>query len=699
MLVRRDAQFSDVKDRPKHHHCRCQECANLQARRLTAFNSPYEKEQYKLEWQDHHNEKRLWREFEKCLVDSARHDPRELNVFWYDDTEKTGFPKFTKRPMKNLPVARMNLIPFLIADLARQRDFYIYMHGGRFKKGANRLCTALLTAFRATKNGTDMARYARKLALIADNYSENKNNILLAFATQLVMMGWYDEITFAYGPTGHTHNGGDQQHQIHNEILGNFTSPTFVHFLARFPQAWRTEKSRPTPSLLDVQYDWGAYYKSYLNPIAGHTNTAGDPVGIRGFRVARGGGGVVSAQWKTKAESGEWRGADGQVGTQGFVVLKGLPRGKPGLIEPKRNVMEEKYYKQLIGTKMRECLEAAGAPEAIPWLAKGAKHGVVPIHQRLQEPGIITPGEFGSEVELKCGEAKAVVQVIEDYEQTADAFWALPAEVLRDRADGEARAEVLSARHRLHPAVGYARVPVTGRPTYEGSAAQAMARSEENKGKEMDVGDNSEDGDQNALILRRPILERSAAQAKSRREESRETDGDSASSDGDDSEDNDDDRPIRVSNASRHNVAAEQRQDKAKKRRLEVEDQRPEVVEEKKMDVCAVFGKGFVDPEVWFGVRVSCTNDKVRIQFLEPVEGEPGMYLLTKQCATYRPNMIEHTFENTIFVSTTTYKLTKKTKRHQKSSKEVKTVTKSPLDANTLNRLSIECGEEADDEL
>jgi hypothetical protein len=58
--------------------------------------------------------------------------------------------------------------------------------------------------------------------------------------------------------------------------------------------------------------------------------------------------------------------------------------------------------------------------------------------------------------------------------------------------------------------------------------------------------------------------------------------------------------------------------------------------------------------------------------------------------------MVEHTFKDTIFVSTTTYKLTKKTKRRQKSSKDVKTVTKLPLDANTLFKLSTQCGEEAE---
>jgi hypothetical protein len=37
--------------------------------------------------------------------------------------------------MKNLPTARFNLIPFLIADLARGKDFYIYTAKGRFSKG------------------------------------------------------------------------------------------------------------------------------------------------------------------------------------------------------------------------------------------------------------------------------------------------------------------------------------------------------------------------------------------------------------------------------------------------------------------------------------------------------------------------------------------------------------------------------------
>ena len=231
--ARHDEEFKDVKNRPKHHHCRCETCANLQARRLQAFNSAYEQNQFQLEWHDHEEEKRGWREFEEGLVLAARHSPHMYNVFWFDDTETMGWPKWTKRPMKNLPTARFGMIPFLVADLARSKDYYIYTAKNRFKKGANRLCTSLLTTIRATKAEDHPARLARSLTFIADNFSENKNNTLLAFASYLVMLGWYDTVDFYYGPVGHTHNGGDQQHQIHNEVLGNFTSPTPVHSFAR----------------------------------------------------------------------------------------------------------------------------------------------------------------------------------------------------------------------------------------------------------------------------------------------------------------------------------------------------------------------------------------------------------------------------------------------------------------------------------
>ena len=328
-------------------------------------------------------------------------------------------------------------------------------------------------------------------------------------------------VEFFYGPPGHTHNGGDQQHQIYNEVLGNFTSTTFVDFLARYPQAWRQEHSRPTPAVLDVQYNWDAYYKPFMRKIGGHTNTPLDPVGLRGFKAERGADGVVALMWKTKAESGEWRGADSQVGTPGFVILKGRPRGTPAIIPAKRDIMEKKYYKQLIGTKMTECLNAEGAPEARVWLAKSAKHGVIPVHRRLQEIGVVTPGALGSEVELKCGEVTAVVQLIEDTEATAERFWALPAEVERVVAEGVKAAEALSKKHRMHAAVGYANVKPCNRPSWEGSAAQdcqakknALDKSIRESNSEDDSEDDNEDDSEDDNEENTPIVVNNASRRR-----------------------------------------------------------------------------------------------------------------------------------------------------------------------------------------
>ena len=71
-----------------------------------------------LEWQDHNNENTGWHDIEADIVLATRHNPRGRNAFWFDDTESTGFPKWTKCPMKNLSTTRFHMIPFLIADLA-----------------------------------------------------------------------------------------------------------------------------------------------------------------------------------------------------------------------------------------------------------------------------------------------------------------------------------------------------------------------------------------------------------------------------------------------------------------------------------------------------------------------------------------------------------------------------------------------------
>ena len=101
------------------------------------------------------------------------------------------------------------------------------MKGG-FSKGANRFCTSMYHVMRALKNSGHPAASARQAVFIGDNYSENKNNINLAFASEMVANGWYDTIQFLYGPVGHTHNGIDRKHKDHNQTVGQFASPTLA---------------------------------------------------------------------------------------------------------------------------------------------------------------------------------------------------------------------------------------------------------------------------------------------------------------------------------------------------------------------------------------------------------------------------------------------------------------------------------------
>ena len=45
----------------------------------------------------------------------------------------------------------------------------------------------MYAVIRAAKTRPDYTRHARQCVLLADNYSENKNNYVLAFCTELVM--------------------------------------------------------------------------------------------------------------------------------------------------------------------------------------------------------------------------------------------------------------------------------------------------------------------------------------------------------------------------------------------------------------------------------------------------------------------------------------------------------------------------------
>ena len=77
----------------------------------------------------------------------------------------------------------------------------------------------------------------------------------------------------------------------------------------------------PDVALLNMQYDWDAYFKPYLiggDILHGFTTTKGDPAMVRAFKVARTPSGTVQVFFKKSASLvAEWCGVDGKPGSEG----------------------------------------------------------------------------------------------------------------------------------------------------------------------------------------------------------------------------------------------------------------------------------------------------------------------------------------------------------------------------------------------
>jgi hypothetical protein len=261
------------------------------------------------------------------------------------------------------------MIPFVLTNHATGTNHYIYTAKGRFKKGGNRMCTTLHSVIRALKHSSHAASRARKLVLIADNCSENKNNTLLAFANDLVMRKWYDEVQILFGPVGHTHTGVDAIHKIHNVHVGNFCSPTLVQFISHFEDGWKTAATRPDASIMDVQYNWDAYYQPFIDKIGGFVVSENNPDCVSAFRMARDNSQLVETKWKTDASTTpHWLGYDGTKHTKGFNILKQLPPGCPDEIEGSAPLMESKHLKQVLGKKMKKMMQAVNSASSLKWI-------------------------------------------------------------------------------------------------------------------------------------------------------------------------------------------------------------------------------------------------------------------------------------------------------------------------------------------
>ena len=90
----------------------------------------------------------------------------------------------------------------------------------------------------------------------------------ICLCTELVQRGWYSEFELVFGPVGHTHNGNDAVHFIHNQIAGNYESITPCELFNNYSYAWRNEHNRPQPIIVDCQYAWKERYGPYLNRVS-----------------------------------------------------------------------------------------------------------------------------------------------------------------------------------------------------------------------------------------------------------------------------------------------------------------------------------------------------------------------------------------------------------------------------------------------
>jgi len=483
LSARHDEAFGDVKRRPKHFHSKCGTCYRLKARALRCFKNRTQEKKWLRKLFKHDKAVVNWRAHVEQKTADGRHNPHEHIVLFFDDTGSVDLPHVTNRGLKDLPSSRVPIIPWLVQNLSEGKEHYFYMLKNAFKKGGNRICTQLYHVIRAIKMAGGPGARATKLTLVADNYNENKNNTLFAFLSDLVRHGYFEQIHLIFGEVGHTHNGDDAQHEIHNNKIGQYFNPTLAHWIASYPLAWREEATRPIPVLLNAMYDFDEYYSTTLDELAGFTRTQADDVYVRGFSFQR----EAVSNWVTckisvdPANGKPYLGVNNTPESRGYLVLKRPPPPSRKLkcVAANKDILPKKYRAQVLGPRMRETMEAEGMSDAMDWLETLIDQATIPIDSVLEETA--PPGQVGRRVQLCCGdctvEASQLVPLFGDGSFNFDQFWTQPVEAAAASAR-EQEPDEDSGDDRL-PCVGYRRIKPNKRPTYPGSSREARDKAVE----------------------------------------------------------------------------------------------------------------------------------------------------------------------------------------------------------------------------
>ena len=91
---------------------------------------------------------------------------------------------------------------------------------------------------------------------------------MFAFCSDLIWRGWYDIVEMYFGPVGHTHNGRDSTHFVHNQIASNNAVVTLAELFRGFYNAWTSDRTRPQPIIVETQYDFKEYYSGHLREVS-----------------------------------------------------------------------------------------------------------------------------------------------------------------------------------------------------------------------------------------------------------------------------------------------------------------------------------------------------------------------------------------------------------------------------------------------
>jgi hypothetical protein len=430
-------EFKDVKPRAKHTHARCGECSRLKQMMLNSFQDGAEERDYLQQRRLHDEEVGGWRKLEEVCKAAAVNNPQDNLCIMHDGTSALGLPRLSQRTIKNLDPTRHEVTPWLAMDYSAGLKDYIYSQTEVTAKGANTLISQIHIVIRRAKSDYKHPRHkARNMCMIADSASENKNNILLAYCTDLVDNGWFDEIQLLFGPVGHTHNGVDATHKIHNVNVGCYISGDLGHFVQNYIKGFSgissTASQIPTASILAETLDWTAYYNPVIRKISGFTNTKKDPIPVRGFKIAKNKNGTTDVKWKVDpAIEKEWRGAGGHPHSPGFFMLKSSPKGLPAFV-PRPAVTEgiKAMYGKLRKKNMRAVMASEGLEACVDWNYNAAMESTIPIHRYLED-ATPTP-EWGRLAEIGAVEGKrGCVRIINEYwdsklPQDRATLWSLP---------------------------------------------------------------------------------------------------------------------------------------------------------------------------------------------------------------------------------------------------------------------------------